>query len=568
MAFLPRPVTMMMLVRPAATASSITYWMIGLSTSGSISFGCALVAGRKRVPRPAAGKTALRMRGMSDASIPSNARREDGGRRPRGGGGGAAPPRVRLPAAGDPWAKDAERRAVLGEVEQLRHRQRLAGEEIARRGRAKEDTSALKAEMKDVSDRIRRWRRSWRRSSAASRRDAPGAERARCRGARGRGSAAGGAPRRRAADRWLSRRRRTGTSAPSSASSTSSARPRSPARGSRCRGARGRGWSARWPRSCSTSTRASAATPRCCPPYLVNAETLHRHRPAAEVRGRPLQDPGRGQGPLPDPHRGGPAHQPPPRRDPRGGGPAAEVRGLRRRASAREAGSYGKDVRGLIRQHQFHKVELVKLATPETSMDELESMVADAEEVLKRLGLRLSRDAARRRGHGLLVRQDLRHRGVAARAAGLPRDLVAARTAPTSRPAARALRYRPEPKGKPRFVHTLNGSGLAVGRTLVAVLENYQQADGSVVIPDALRPYMGGLERITRPVITALTAPIAPQERPMQRRRASISAAREAAVRAAAGSSPAGSRTPALSSAACRRAAWRAARPGPRRRGR
>ena len=163
-----------------------------------------------------------------------------------------------------------------------------------------------------------------------------------------------------------------------------------------------------------------------------------------------------------------------------------------------EAGSYGKDVRGLIRQHQFHKVELVKLTTPETSMAELESMVADAEEVLKRLGLAYRVMRALHGRHGLLRGQDLRHRGLAARARTPTARSRPARTAPTSRRAARASATGPKPKGKPRFVHTLNGSGLAVGRTLIAILENYQQADGSVVVPEALRPYLGGLERIAK----------------------------------------------------------------------
>src|SRR6188508_685520 len=148
MAFLPRPVTMMMLVRPAATASSITYWMIGLSTRGSISFGCALVAGRKRVPRPAAGKTALRMRGMSDASIAQCL---------TSGVWWTSATRWRRGCAftgGDPWSLDGQRRAVIGEVEKLRHEQRTVGEEIARRGKAREDASALKTEMKAVADRI------------------------------------------------------------------------------------------------------------------------------------------------------------------------------------------------------------------------------------------------------------------------------------------------------------------------------------------------------------------------------------------------------------------------------
>src|SRR5687767_14906549 len=119
---------MMMLVRPAATASSITYWMIGLSTSGSISFGWALVAGRKRVPRPAAGKTALRMRAMSDASIGPHARRAQGGGRARRGGGRAAPARVRIPGERGPLVP--RRRAARGD-----RRGRAAAPRAAQGGR-------------------------------------------------------------------------------------------------------------------------------------------------------------------------------------------------------------------------------------------------------------------------------------------------------------------------------------------------------------------------------------------------------------------------------------------------
>jgi len=162
-----------------------------------------------------------------------------------------------------------------------------------------------------------------------------------------------------------------------------------------------------------------------------------------------------------------------------------------------EAGSYGKDVRGLIRQHQFHKVELVKLATPETGMAELESMVADAEEVLKRLGLayRVMLLCTGDMGFNSAKTYDLE--------VWLPgqdayREISSCSTCSDFQARRGNLRYRPEPKGKPRFLHTLNGSGLAVGRTLVGILENYQQADGSVVVPEALRPYMGGLERITK----------------------------------------------------------------------
>jgi seryl-tRNA synthetase len=162
-----------------------------------------------------------------------------------------------------------------------------------------------------------------------------------------------------------------------------------------------------------------------------------------------------------------------------------------------EAGSYGKDVRGLIRLHQFHKVELVKLTTPETSMAELESMVTDAEEVLKRLGLayRVVVLSTGDMGFNAAKTYDLE--------VWLPgqdayREISSCSNCTDFQARRGDLRYRPEPKAKPRFLHSLNGSGLAVGRTLVAILENYQQADGSVVVPEALRPYMGGLERITR----------------------------------------------------------------------
>ncbi len=162
-----------------------------------------------------------------------------------------------------------------------------------------------------------------------------------------------------------------------------------------------------------------------------------------------------------------------------------------------EAGSYGKDVRGLVRQHQFHKVELVKLTTPEASMDELEAMVADAEEVLKRLGLayRVVALSTGDMGFSAAKTYDIE--------VWLPgqetyREISSCSNCTDFQARRASLRYRPEPKAKPRFVHTLNGSGLAVGRTLIAVLENYQRPDGSIVVPDALRPYMGGVETIAR----------------------------------------------------------------------
>ena len=161
----------------------------------------------------------------------------------------------------------------------------------------------------------------------------------------------------------------------------------------------------------------------------------------------------------------------------------------------REAGSYGQDVRGLIRQHQFNKVELVKFTEPEHSYDELEKLVADAEAVLQQLQLPyrvvelctgdLSFAAAKTYDLEVWLPGQATYREISS--CSNFEDFQARRA---------EIRYRKETKGKPIFVHTLNGSGLAVGRTLVAVLENYQQKDGSVVIPEVLRSYMGGLERI------------------------------------------------------------------------
>jgi seryl-tRNA synthetase len=161
-----------------------------------------------------------------------------------------------------------------------------------------------------------------------------------------------------------------------------------------------------------------------------------------------------------------------------------------------EAGSYGKDVRGLIRQHQFNKVELVHVATPEASWDELELLTANAEKVLQLLELpyQVVTLSTGDMSFSSAKTYDLE--------VWLPgqeayREISSCSNC-TDYQARRAnIRYRPEGGGKARFAHTLNGSGLAVGRTLVAVLENYQQADGTITIPEALRPFMGGLEKIT-----------------------------------------------------------------------
>ena len=160
-----------------------------------------------------------------------------------------------------------------------------------------------------------------------------------------------------------------------------------------------------------------------------------------------------------------------------------------------EAGSYGKDVRGIIRQHQFQKVELVKFTRPENSYEEHEKLTHDAEEVLQKLGLhyRVVNLCAGDIGPSSAKTYDIE---VWLPGQQLFREISSCSNFESYQARRANIRYRPEGKNKTEFVHTLNGSGLAVGRTWVAIVENYQQADGSVVIPDALRPYIGA-ERIT-----------------------------------------------------------------------
>src|SRR6195256_712925 len=160
-----------------------------------------------------------------------------------------------------------------------------------------------------------------------------------------------------------------------------------------------------------------------------------------------------------------------------------------------EAGSYGQDVRGLIRQHQFDKVELVKLTTPEQSYDELESLTANAEEVLKRLELpyRTIQLCTGDMGFASAKTYDIE--------VWLPsqktyREISSCSNTEAFQARRANIKFRSGGTGKAEFVHTLNGSGLAVGRTLIAILENYQQKDGTVVVPTALRPYMDGRDII------------------------------------------------------------------------
>jgi seryl-tRNA synthetase len=161
-----------------------------------------------------------------------------------------------------------------------------------------------------------------------------------------------------------------------------------------------------------------------------------------------------------------------------------------------EAGSYGADVKGLIRQHQFDKVELMTFALPDQSFDELERLTSNAETVLKQLGLpyRTMLLCAGDLGFASAKTYDLE--------VWLPsqqtyREISSCSNTEAFQARRANIKFRRDGTGKPEFVHTLNGSGLAVGRTLIAILENYQQKDGSIVVPEALRPYVGGIDTIT-----------------------------------------------------------------------
>ncbi|ALP36679.1 serine--tRNA ligase [Paenibacillus sp. IHB B 3084] len=160
-----------------------------------------------------------------------------------------------------------------------------------------------------------------------------------------------------------------------------------------------------------------------------------------------------------------------------------------------EAGSAGRDTRGLIRQHQFNKVEMLKLVHPDTSYEELEKMTNNAERVLQLLGLpyRVLALCTGDMGFTSAKTYDLE---VWLPESGMYREISSCSNTEDFQARRANIRFRPEPKAKPEFVHTLNGSGLAVGRTVAAILENYQQEDGSVVIPEVLRSYMRGAEVI------------------------------------------------------------------------
>ncbi|WP_373049509.1 serine--tRNA ligase [Vulgatibacter sp.] len=161
----------------------------------------------------------------------------------------------------------------------------------------------------------------------------------------------------------------------------------------------------------------------------------------------------------------------------------------------REAGSYGRDTKGLIRQHQFHKVELVKFTRPESSYEELEKLTGDAEEILQRLGLhyRVMALCTGDLGFGAAKTYDIE---VWLPGQSAYREISSCSNFEDFQARRAQIRFRPAKGEKPRFVHTLNGSGLAIGRTVVAILEQYQRADGSVAIPEALQPYLGGAKEL------------------------------------------------------------------------
>jgi seryl-tRNA synthetase len=398
----------------------------------------------------------------------------------------------------DPWALDVERRATIHEVEELRHRQRVVGEEIARRGRAKEDASELKVEMKGVADRIKAGDERLGQVEEKIRQlllvvpNLPDAS-----VPVGQDAAANVEVRRVGEPRRFDFAPRAHWDLGPELGILDFER------GAKVSGAR---FTVSWDEGARLERalvnfmldlHRSRGYREVLVPYLVTAETLVGTGQLPKFEGdlfktmagdRPLYLIPTAEVPLTCLHRDEILE--------------ADVLPLRYAGATpcfrSEAGAYGKDVRGLIRQHQFHKVELVKLATPETSMDELESLTSDAEEVLKRLGLpyRVMLLCTGDLGFAAAKTYDLE--------VWLPgqeayREISSCSNCTDFQARRASLRYRPEPKAKPRFLHSLNGSGLAVGRTVIAILENGQEKDGSVAIPEALRPYMGGQERIAKP---------------------------------------------------------------------
>ncbi|MEO8360762.1 MAG: serine--tRNA ligase [Vicinamibacteria bacterium] len=400
-------------------------------------------------------------------------------------------------AVSDPWDLDSRRREIIQKVEALRHRQRVAGEEIARRGKAKEDTSALKIEMKAVSDDIKTFDteldaiESQLNDLMLVLPNIPDAS----------------VPRGDASANLIVRKvgtPRTYDFEPKLHGDLGAnlgiidferAAKISGARFSSLWGAGARLERALIQFMLDLHTKERGYL-EIIPPYLVLPETLVGTGQLPKFEGdlfktgtaeRELYLIPTAEVPLTCLYRD----------------EILDALELPKKFVAftpcfrSEAGSYGKDVRGLIRQHQFHKVELVKLVPEENSMNELEGMVSDAEEVLKRLELpyQVVLLASGDMGFGSSKTYDIE---VWLPGQNAYREISSLSNCKDFQARRAQIRYRKEHGAKPRYVHTLNGSGLAVGRTMVAVLENYQQKDGTIVVPAALRPYMDGLEIIQR----------------------------------------------------------------------
>jgi len=398
-------------------------------------------------------------------------------------------------AESDPWELDRSRREIIQKVEALRHRQRLAGEEIARRAKAREDTQELKAEMKAVSDDIKIL--DTELGAIEGKLDSlmmllpnlpdPSVPR---------GDASANAVIRTVGEKPdfdFEPRLHGDIGAALGILDFERAAKISGARFSSLWGMGARLERALVQFMLDLHTRERGYL-EIIPPYLVLPETLRGTGQLPKFEAdlfktrtseRELYLIPTAEVPLTCLHRD----------------EILEAEDLPRKFVAftpcfrSEAGSHGKDVRGLIRQHQFHKVELVKLTAPEDSAAEHESMLSDAEEVLKRLGLsyRVVLLASGDMGFGSAKTYDLE---VWLPGQNAYREISSVSNCGDFQARRAQIRYRKERGAKPRFVHTLNGSGLAVGRTMVAVLENFQQKDGSVLIPEALRPYLDGRERL------------------------------------------------------------------------
>src|SRR5437764_7461995 len=497
---------MMISCSPEATASSTTYWMIGLSTSGSISLGWALVAGRNRVPRPAAGKTALRTTGgtsdrsrgiardantmgvvLDPAYVRDHVDEVPAGLRNRG-----LDPDKDLE---DIATLETARRRLIPELEGLKRQQNTSGDEIARAKRQGKDTANIQEANKTRSAQIKQLgiqldsTEHQRNRALLNLPNLPHA------------TVPVGKT---AADNVVVRQcgePRHFDFEPKAHSELGAALGILDfERAARMSGAR-----------FSVLSGAGARLERALinfmldlhtkehgyreiePPFLVNAAALvgtgqlpKFERDLFKIAGDwDLYLVPTAEVPLTNLHR-----------DEIIDGRELPIRYTAYTPCFRsEAGSYGQDVRGLIRQHQFDKVELVKITAPDVSYAELESLTANAEVVLTRLELPYRTVA--------LCTGDL---GFAAAKTydievWLPsqrtfREISSCSNTEAFQARRANIKFRPAGSGKAEFVHTLNGSGLAVGRTLIAILENCQQGDGSVLVPRALHPYMDGMEKI------------------------------------------------------------------------